>query len=148
MSLRHQLLQSLALIALQAVSIAATAQVFRCTVKDQVVYQQAPCTGGQPVNTTGAGQAEPASQGSQQAQREIAAMKRARAVEMAIASARVAIGMTNDEVMKSWGSPHKINATVSANSRREQWVYRRGGIGFDQYVYVDDGVVTAIQSAN
>lgn len=43
MSLRHQLLQSVALVALQAVSIAATAQVFRCTVKDQVVYQQAPC---------------------------------------------------------------------------------------------------------
>lgn len=51
------------------------------------------------------------------------------------------IGMTADEVLAStWGSPEKVNKTTTINGVHEQWVYKNG-----RYVYLDDGIVTAIQ---
>lgn len=51
------------------------------------------------------------------------------------------IGMTADEVRQStWGEPTKINKTTTAYGVREQWVYSSS-----RYIYIDDGVVTAIQ---
>lgn len=50
------------------------------------------------------------------------------------------IGMTADEVRNStWGSPREINRTTSIYGTREQWVYRKG------YIYFEDGIVTTIQ---
>lgn len=52
-----------------------------------------------------------------------------------------AIGMTADEVRKStWGSPKEINRTTTAYGIHEQWVYSNY-----RYIYLDDGIVTAIQ---
>lgn len=128
-------------------STGAFAQAYRCDVNGAMVYQQAPCTGGKPVNTMGAGRADPGSPAALQVQREIATIKRAQAVEAAILNARVMVGMTPGEVVQSWGQPNKVNSTFTAQGRREQWVYRRPGVGYDQYVYVDDGMVTTIQSS-
>ncbi len=51
------------------------------------------------------------------------------------------IGMTADEVLAStWGEPEKINRTTTAYGVSEQWVYSG-----NRYVYLDDGIVTAIQ---
>ncbi len=51
------------------------------------------------------------------------------------------IGMTAEEVRQSsWGSPEDINKTTTASTVHEQWVYSN-----NQYIYLDDGVVTAIQ---
>lgn len=51
------------------------------------------------------------------------------------------IGMTANEVRNSrWGSPRDINRTKTANGVHEQWVYSG-----NRYVYLDNGVVTAIQ---
>nr|WP_305141595.1 hypothetical protein [uncultured Acetatifactor sp.] len=51
-----------------------------------------------------------------------------------------AIGMTADEVLTSkWGYPKKKNITQTATSTSEQWVYDQG------YIYLTDGIVTAIQ---
>lgn len=51
------------------------------------------------------------------------------------------IGMTAEEVRNSsWGSPKDINRTTTANGVDEQWVYS----GY-RYVYLEDGIVTAIQ---
>jgi hypothetical protein len=51
------------------------------------------------------------------------------------------IGMTTAEVLTSRkGSPDTKNRTVTANHVREQWVYKYG-----EYLYFDDGVLTAIQ---
>lgn len=50
------------------------------------------------------------------------------------------IGMTADEVLTSkWGYPKKKNITQTATSTSEQWVYDQG------YIYLTDGIVTAIQ---
>lgn len=50
------------------------------------------------------------------------------------------IGMTQEEVIDStWGSPKKRNKTTTAGGIREQWVYDKG------YIYFENGYVTAIQ---
>lgn len=51
------------------------------------------------------------------------------------------IGMTADEVLAStWGEPEKINRTTTVYGVSEQWVYSG-----NRYVYLDNGIVTAIQ---
>ncbi len=53
----------------------------------------------------------------------------------------VSIGMTAQEVENStWGKPKKINRTTTRYGVSEQWVYSN-----NRYVYLDDGIVTAIQ---
>lgn len=52
-----------------------------------------------------------------------------------------AIGMTAEEVRNStWGSPDKINTTITANTTYEQWCYSN-----NRYIYFENGIVTAIQ---
>lgn len=55
---------------------------------------------------------------------------------------KVAIGMTKEQVKMSWGEPATINKTLNASGRSEQWVYNSGS-----YVYLDNGVVAAIQGS-
>ncbi|MCX6054879.1 MAG: hypothetical protein NTZ74_08205 [Chloroflexi bacterium] len=51
------------------------------------------------------------------------------------------IGMTADQVRNSsWGSPEDINKTTTASSVSEQWVYPNY-----RYIYLENGIVTAIQ---
>ena len=51
------------------------------------------------------------------------------------------IGMTAAEVLEtSWGKPQSVNRTTTASGVSEQWVYSSG-----KYVYIDNGIVTAIQ---
>ena len=52
-----------------------------------------------------------------------------------------AIGMTAEEVRNSsWGKPSDINKTTTAYGVHEQWVYSG-----NRYIYLDDGIVSAIQ---
>ena len=52
-----------------------------------------------------------------------------------------AIGMTKAQVSATcWGKPSRINTTTTANGSREQLVY-----GLNAYVYLTNGIVTAIQ---
>jgi hypothetical protein len=53
---------------------------------------------------------------------------------------KVSLGMNKDMVKLSWGEPEDINKTILKNSVSEQWVYE-----YNNYVYFDDGIVTAIQ---
>jgi len=51
------------------------------------------------------------------------------------------IGMTASQVEDStWGKPNDINKTTTQFGVNEQWVYSN-----DKYIYLEDGVVTAIQ---
>lgn len=53
------------------------------------------------------------------------------------------IGMTAEEVENtSWGKPDAVNETKTRYGVHEQWVYEGKG-----YVYLDDGIVTAIQTS-
>ncbi|RVT48395.1 hypothetical protein [Rubrivivax albus] len=54
----------------------------------------------------------------------------------------VTIGMTQQQVIESsWGRPESVNRTTTAHGVREQWVYGSGN-----YLYFEDGVLTAIQN--
>lgn len=55
-----------------------------------------------------------------------------------------AIGMTADAVLDIWGKPDKVNRTTTGRGVKEQWVYQRI---YGSYVYVDNGIVTAIQES-
>jgi hypothetical protein len=53
----------------------------------------------------------------------------------------VVVGMTANQVRQAWGDPMSVNHTRTAAGASEQWVYDLG-----RYVYVDNGVVTAVQA--
>ena len=63
----------------------------------------------------------------------------------AVASGKVSVGMSADQVRRAWGTPGKVNKSVGSYGTHEQWVYDRGESRF-QYVYVDNGVVTGVQT--
>ena len=53
----------------------------------------------------------------------------------------VNVGMTREQVKaSSWGKPQSVNTTTSAYGNREQWVYGRS------YLYFENGVLTTIQN--
>ena len=79
---------------------------------------------------------------------ELRTVDRKNRLEEATRQGRIFVGMSSDDVLKSWGKPDKINKTLTSNNRREQWVYRRGRIGNDDYVYLENGIVTTIQSSD
>lgn len=67
-------------------------------------------------------------------------------VEALIMSGSVAIGMTEQEVFTSWGNPSHVNTDMYAGNRTyKQMVFDRGPNGM-QYVYTENGLVTAVQS--
>lgn len=59
---------------------------------------------------------------------------------------KVVIGMTQDDVIASWGKPDDINKTITQYGVNEQWVYNRDFLRNNQYVYFENNKVTAIQS--
>jgi len=63
-------------------------------------------------------------------------------IYQAIKAHKVGIGMTADQVIQSVGKPQSVNRTTTAAGVNEQWVYGGG------YVYLDNGVVTAVQSSH
>ncbi|NLY75727.1 MAG: hypothetical protein GX075_10525 [Firmicutes bacterium] len=59
----------------------------------------------------------------------------------AIKEYKIYIGMNKEMVLMSWGKPERVYRTTTANRVSEQWVY-----GSSNYVYFDNGVVSAIQN--
>ena len=55
---------------------------------------------------------------------------------------QVVVGMTNAQVRAAWGAPDQINTTETLAGVSEQWVYGPG-----QYVYLEAGRVTAVQTS-
>lgn len=126
----------------------------KCTMEDgRVVYQETPCLGaGTKVNTSGAGQADPSSDGPHYYMREAAKLvakenaeravrDRIRVMSAAISGGQVVIGMTAEEARRSWGVPTKINTSIGSYGKHEQWVYPG-----HNYVYIENGVVTGAQT--
>ncbi len=70
-----------------------------------------------------------------------------------ILQGKVAIGMTTEQVIASWGRPHDINRTVGSWGVHEQWVYGytkyygSGVSGFvsTSYLYFENGLLTSWQ---
>ena len=58
-----------------------------------------------------------------------------------ITQGKIRIGMTESELIMSWGEPKKINETFVSGKISKQYVY------YNQYVYVDNGLVSSFQSS-
>ena len=52
----------------------------------------------------------------------------------------VKIGMTKEMCEVSWGKPEKINETITAEKKSEQWVYPD-----NHFLYFNNYILTAIQ---
>jgi hypothetical protein len=59
----------------------------------------------------------------------------------AIKSKQVYIGMNQEMCLMSKGEPRHINATTTTWGDHDQWVY-----GTNEYLYFDDGILSAIQN--
>lgn len=119
---------------LGALFVASSAwAINKCTGPDgSVSYQEAPCSGsakGQELKV----QKEPEAQPIQAA------------YSNAIAQGKIMIGMTAEQARRAWGSPSKVNRTVTAYSATEQWVYDHGNYR-SSYIYLEDGKVRSWQT--
>lgn len=61
-----------------------------------------------------------------------------------IEAGKVRLGMSEKQVLLSLGRPHRINRTHTVRGVSEQWVY--GRYADYQYVYLTDGILTAVQN--
>lgn len=56
------------------------------------------------------------------------------------------IGITSTQTYNStWGYPDDINKTITKDNVSEQWIYKKNNKFDFKYIYLDDGIVTAIQ---
>lgn len=72
------------------------------------------------------------------------------AMQRLILEGRVTIGMTQEQVLASWGWPRDVSRTVTASGTTERWSYgyyiaERNGVRYTHYLYFDDGRVTSWQ---
>lgn len=58
----------------------------------------------------------------------------------AIEARKVFVGMTQEQVIMSWGKPRKVNTTITTSGKQEQWVCWN-----DAYLYFTNGILTSIQ---
>ncbi len=107
--------RALALTALVLFCECASAQTaYRCKdAKGQTIYQQSPCepgAGGTRVTLTANSLPGPSSG----ERRTAATADRNLRMRIAISENRVVVGMTESELIESWGQPAKINTDISA----------------------------------
>ncbi len=60
-----------------------------------------------------------------------------------IAHGKITLGMTQEQVLASWGRPYTVNKDVYTFGIHEQWVY--GSDSSRPYLYFEDGKLTSWQ---
>ena len=55
---------------------------------------------------------------------------------------RIRVGMTQEQLVASWGNPETVNSTTTPAGRDDQLVYG------DNYVYISGGLVTSFQTSH
>ena len=107
----------------------ALAQAYKCTdAAGRVAFQEQPC-------------AAAAQQVTVKLAPVVEQTPEQKRILRALAVGGVTAGMSAAQVRQVWGSPVRINKTVSAGGVSEQWVYGNG-----QYLYLSHGVVVAMQT--
>jgi TonB family protein len=61
-------------------------------------------------------------------------------IKRAVLEERIEIGMTAEQVSASWGRAQRVNETITATTRQEQWIYPGS-----MYLYFTNGTLTTIQ---
>lgn len=125
----------LAVIALGFSVSAAQAEMYKCTISGQVVFQDHACPGASADDN----KIHPAdtSQGTGGSTSSDSYLVFESKLRTKVESHQVAVGMTEEQVRTSWGPPTSVNSSSSG----EQWVYRRGNSAA-QYVYFRGGLVS------
>lgn len=59
-----------------------------------------------------------------------------------IRNGEISLGMTEDQVLASWGSPRKVNNSTGRWGNHQQWIYG----DFGPYVYLENGRLTSWQN--
>jgi hypothetical protein len=85
-------------------------------------------------------EAERQRKAEEQRRREIAAKSWPDQIKKAVVERKIRIGMTNEQVTAAWGRPEKVNETIRATGRDEQWIYSGS-----TYLYFSNGTLTTIQ---
>jgi hypothetical protein len=62
-------------------------------------------------------------------------------IERAVIERKIIIGMTAEQVQASVGKPRRVNETIRATGRSEQWIFESA------YLYFENGRLTTIQTA-
>lgn len=144
---------------LLSVSFNVTAKVYRCEGPDgRMAFQSTPCAGVVsekveiyiPLNAESDEYYE-----QQRIERHNELVRRSNEARLErerqetysqlIREKKVAIGMSPDQVKRSWGSPCRVNRTISAHGNTEQWVYCYDNNRSD-YVHFRDGEVSSISN--
>lgn len=128
---------------------AVAATTFKCTTPSGNVYHQStPCPGGveekpklQPESKSVPLTADNL-RTAQDIRKKEAAEERERNMARTAALGKIQVGMPANLVRRAWGDPQKINSTITSGGRHEQWIYSNS-----QYVYLQNGVVTSIQTS-
>jgi len=141
------------------VSAAAGAEIYKCDAGGRVVYQAVPCPGDGravkiwPSPSTAGRTTLPNDSGQRYRnylQREYTRITELERLDDLAQSRQVAVGMTQEQVIKAWGSPTSVNTDINRASggttaAREQWVYQKDDDIRADYVYFREGRVTSIQ---
>lgn len=62
-------------------------------------------------------------------------------IKECISKNEICIGMTTEQVIKSWGKPDDISKTVGPSDVNEQWVYYRRRNNGTYYLYFRNGIM-------
>jgi len=81
-------------------------------------------------------------QAEERRRREITAKPWPDDIKQAVVARKVKIGMTAEQARMSWGTPERINETLTRSGTQVQWIY-----GSNQYLYFENGRLTTIQQS-
>lgn len=100
------------------------ADIYQCIVDGKKVFQGQPCAdAGEKMNLR---VLKPSPPTESERERQL------------IVGKKVAVGMSENALLRSWGKPDRINRS----SHGDQWIYERGNYR-RQYVYLKNGHVTS-----
>lgn len=140
-----------------SVSMASQAKIYQCEENGKTIFSQTPCVGDsiKEVTVTESYHVDNAEQDKGQEKykeylqdyeekkaQEQKERQFKRKINAAIYQKEVMIGMTAQEVKRSWGKPNKINTSSGSFGKHDQYVYYRAN-NVTQYVYLENGIVTS-----
>lgn len=75
---------------------------------------------------------------------KIDALPDSEAIKNLVRERKIALGMTAEAVLLSWGKPHDKNSSFGSWGKHEQWIYRIGHFKAD-YLYFENGILKSVQ---
>lgn len=149
MGQKMKLKQLLVLASALLVAAPAVSQVYKCTAGGKIVYSDQPCQNAAGSTLDIKARYESPLEQEDRGRREAffaANPDIDERTKEAVKAGRLFVGMSAEAATASWGTFRKVNRSHYADGEHIQWVYHHlAAPGAQKYVYVRNGVVTAIQ---